>query len=524
MPLTSRQIDLLDEIVSQASETLEGLDAVRFRATHEDDLDNLDELERRHFLERKDTGRYFARIPALIAVSDRNTGAARALSLCERLFDTLRAAYKTNPGAQITLPDLAKTANLALSEMRPTIFYLFQAPIWSGYTADLTAPNAYVCPSEGILKYKTFDRVVDQMQKWTVQPVVPFGGNREKQQKFGILDSPTLLAGDLQQPSGVLGTSLIYLDIDDFKAVNTQLTEAVADELILPSVHQLLAKCVDPFGYAYGEGGDEFVIFLPNFSEAMATALAEDIRARIASAKFTSRATSLRLTASFGVAHANVGGDVSKLKHNANLATRFAKQHGKHVTAVWRATGCQLPSRQSYQTPAPNSPNDPHRLVSRDPNNDVEPIDKRIERIVKVLNLDQPDDGGVTYDVRKKKVTLQIPTDEGPFTLYFAIEADRIAEYWYISCQGDGLNIDRTLADIRVLLNSIRKVLIYDPDTTARFVVATNSDVSGKQKAIQTKFKKMKTIVDLPAKSNVRLELWDRSSLKAKETELGIRL
>src|SRR5690349_13071586 len=102
MNLTPRQLDLLDQLVSLAPHSAEGADAVRFRAANEDDLDALDDLERRHFLERRDQKKYLIRLPALVAVRSRNVDADTSLYLAQELFGHLRQAYKTAPGSQMT--------------------------------------------------------------------------------------------------------------------------------------------------------------------------------------------------------------------------------------------------------------------------------------------------------------------------------------------------------------------------------------------------------------------------------------
>ena len=74
------------------------------------------------------------------------------------------------------------------------------------------------------------------------QPISSSAVKREKHQKFGILDAPNLLTKDLSQSAGLLGRVLIYLDVDNFKSVNTRLTERVVDRAILPELHRIVDK------------------------------------------------------------------------------------------------------------------------------------------------------------------------------------------------------------------------------------------------------------------------------------------
>src|SRR5262249_17216730 len=151
----------------------------------------------------------------------------------------------------------------------------------------------------------------------------------------GILDSPTLLETDLKKSCGVLGQAVLYLDLDDFKTINTQLTEVLVDRFILPPVHQLLSKCTQGLGSAYAEGGDEFTIHLPNSSAEMALQFAEALRKQIGALQFEGLNHEIRLTVSIGVAHALPGEDGQVLREQANIGKKHAKERGKNCVSMW---------------------------------------------------------------------------------------------------------------------------------------------------------------------------------------------
>lgn len=335
MLLSAHQLSLLDALVSKVPHSTPGIDASRFRADHEDDLDNLDELEKWHYLERRDNNIYVVRLPALVAVRSQNHRAEESLLLAGHVFDVLRRLYKAAPGAQCTVAELATESDLPIEAVHRALYYLLQTRIWSGHSTNLMETTAFVAPAEAILKYKTFDDLIERLQT-RAEPVALSESGRERQQKFGILDSPTLLASDLRQPSGISGTALVYLDLDNFKALNSNLTETVVDEAVLPSVHRLLASYASRIALAYGEGGDEFTILLHNFSERMAITFAEGLRDQIARLKLKEPAENVKLGASLGVAHVMHGDDTSNLKKYANEAKNFVKSHGKNSVAVWR--------------------------------------------------------------------------------------------------------------------------------------------------------------------------------------------
>jgi len=174
-------------------------------------------------------------------------------------------------------------------------------------------------------------------------PGEPNERHREKQQKFKILDAPSELEGDLNEPPGVHGRVLIYLDIDRFKSVNEMLTETVADQHVLPLIHRLIDKCSSNNGRAYAEGGDEFIILLPNASLEMGHATAEAVRKKIAALEFAGPARETRLTASFGLAYEPASGDGQGLKLRANEAKRASKDKGRNCVTVWTLPETNVP-------------------------------------------------------------------------------------------------------------------------------------------------------------------------------------
>jgi len=155
---------------------------------------------------------------------------------------------------------------------------------------------------------------------------------RAKHEKFAILDSPRLLVNDLENSGGTFGVSVLYLDIDHFKALNTKYTERVIDKTVLPSFQTLVAAAVERHGFAYAEGGDEVVIMLPNTSTALAAAFAEELRQRIDGHAFALNGTDVHITVSIGLASST--GHPMQLTEWANLAKAEAKQRGRNRTVA----------------------------------------------------------------------------------------------------------------------------------------------------------------------------------------------
>lgn len=92
--------------------------------------------------------------------------------------------------------------------------------------------------------------------------------------------------------------SLVFMDIDHFKAVNDFHGHAVGDQ-VLEGVAALLQECVRDADTVCRWGGEEFAVLLPETNAAEAGGLAERIRDRIKTTPFPGVGG---ITASFGVA------------------------------------------------------------------------------------------------------------------------------------------------------------------------------------------------------------------------------
>jgi diguanylate cyclase (GGDEF)-like protein len=332
---TKTQTKLLTMIIGGLGSVPASENAALFRADNEQSLDELDALEQMGIVTRENN-KYSLSVLTLVDMAPRNTDAHSIVHLSSHLFDVIRRLYKANPGQPLGIEDLARAAEFPQGRVQRALSYLAQAPrLWSTYSGPRDSIGT-ITPSEGVLRYRDFEAVVEALRQEKKQ-VASNSGPREKQQKFGILDSPALLAQDLDRPAGVLGRAVIYLDLDDFKQINTQLTEVVVDRLVLPPLHNLLARCVASFGSAYAEGGDEFTIHLPNASESMAVAFAEALRGEIASLGLSEAASDIQLTASIGVAYARPTEDGQALRERANIAKKHAKETGKNRVSVWSA-------------------------------------------------------------------------------------------------------------------------------------------------------------------------------------------
>ncbi|OGS45939.1 MAG: hypothetical protein A2539_05770 [Elusimicrobia bacterium RIFOXYD2_FULL_34_15] len=159
---------------------------------------------------------------------------------------------------------------------------------------------------------------------------------RQKSEKFGILDSPNLKERDITSAKeSILGTSCLYFDIDNFKMLNTEYTESNVDKTVLPEYQNLINSVTESNGYAYAEGGDEVVVLLPNANLDMAISFAKALQSLIQKHLFKISNDKLKLTVSIGISYSGKGEDNSKLIKDANTAMRFVKSNQKNNIAIY---------------------------------------------------------------------------------------------------------------------------------------------------------------------------------------------
>jgi diguanylate cyclase (GGDEF)-like protein/PAS domain S-box-containing protein len=135
---------------------------------------------------------------------------------------------------------------------------------------------------------------------------------------------------------GALPTAVLYLDIDDFKAVNDRLGHGEGDRLLV-IVGERLVTATRAGDTVARLGGDEFAVIVEETDPAEAPRAAERIlRALAQPFELGGRPTSVR--ASIGVAIHDVdGGDADELLRRADIAMYAAKARGGDGHAVYEA-------------------------------------------------------------------------------------------------------------------------------------------------------------------------------------------
>jgi len=134
--------------------------------------------------------------------------------------------------------------------------------------------------------------------------------------------------------------SLVFCDIDNFKAYNDGYGHLAGDECLVKVARAVSTASQRPGDLAARYGGEEFVLVLPGTSEEGARILAERLRARVVELAIPHAHSSLapHLTISLGVASAvpRPGSDPADLLEVADRALYAAKDEGRNRVKVMR--------------------------------------------------------------------------------------------------------------------------------------------------------------------------------------------
>jgi diguanylate cyclase (GGDEF)-like protein len=137
----------------------------------------------------------------------------------------------------------------------------------------------------------------------------------------------------LFEPGANAATSVLLLDVDDFKLVNDSLGHGVGDMLLVEVARRIERelRAEDRGGRL---GGDEFVVILDEADAEHAQALAERLLVSLARPMLLGE-VEVSVSVSVGIATSNEVRDGLNLLGAADMAMYLAKQRGKAGTAVF---------------------------------------------------------------------------------------------------------------------------------------------------------------------------------------------
>lgn len=126
-------------------------------------------------------------------------------------------------------------------------------------------------------------------------------------------------------------SSLIYFDVNDFKAINDRHGHAAGDA-ILVHLAQLLLKNLRESDVVGRLGGDEFGVILVQADEQTARAKAESLSATVAASPFDWQGNAIALTVAFGVYTFRPGEDAGRALAEADREMYARKRTMKTAT------------------------------------------------------------------------------------------------------------------------------------------------------------------------------------------------
>jgi diguanylate cyclase (GGDEF)-like protein len=166
----------------------------------------------------------------------------------------------------------------------------------------------------------------------------PTLGPRLPDDKFQILQASSQIHVDLavyRLQCAIRNSSvgLVFLDIDDFKAFNTNYTEPVIDRDVLPVFMRIVERCVFGHGFGYRYGGDELVLLLPNVSSDVALAHLDRLRTELNDADYPGIDLKTRVSMGLCIMGPECPLTDRELLQKASWAKKYAKKNGKNAVA-----------------------------------------------------------------------------------------------------------------------------------------------------------------------------------------------
>ncbi|HZY07325.1 MAG TPA: diguanylate cyclase, partial [Ilumatobacteraceae bacterium] len=144
--------------------------------------------------------------------------------------------------------------------------------------------------------------------------------------------------------------TVLFLDLDDFKAINDGLGHSAGDVLLRTVADRLQIRFANASTLVARLGGDEFGVLIPDSSTAEATVLAQQALADLKDPIQVNDFQSVSVSGCIGIAVAEPKNTASDLMRHADLAMYRAKQSGKGQVEGFDADlGRQTERRNEYK-------------------------------------------------------------------------------------------------------------------------------------------------------------------------------
>jgi diguanylate cyclase (GGDEF)-like protein len=128
--------------------------------------------------------------------------------------------------------------------------------------------------------------------------------------------------------------SLLFLDVDHFKALNDRFGHSGGDDVLIKFV-AVVHENIRPTDFLFRIGGEEFCCLLPNTRTDQARLVAERIRQQFEFVTVDVAGTPVKATVSLGIASTEAFGyDLDTLMRKADMAVYAAKRQGRNRVMV----------------------------------------------------------------------------------------------------------------------------------------------------------------------------------------------
>ncbi len=130
-------------------------------------------------------------------------------------------------------------------------------------------------------------------------------------------------------------TSVLFIDLDNFKTINDSLGHAAGDHVLVETAHRLRST-LRAEDTAARLGGDEFAVLLEDADVTASARIAERIRSTLG-VPFWVMGQEVFISASIGIATREPGDTATELLRNADVAMYTAKTKGKARFEIFEA-------------------------------------------------------------------------------------------------------------------------------------------------------------------------------------------
>lgn len=243
--LSASQRDLLTRLLERMLALGGGVPALKFRADHYSEVKALEELESNGWLKREND--HYIVQSFVLSFLDA-APARRLLTNIERAYAVLRAQYRESQQAQVPLSRLAAQAQLSRSEVTAVLQVMLNTAIWcAGWSTDLHKDDAFVSPSETILKHDTFAKLLEEVRSWNA----PFLLRRTTFTETPSVESPAQQPFDIERELPAAQASAVLSVAEALEGMNFSLDDyyddlepqSVIDSVLAGKINTLRVYC-----------------------------------------------------------------------------------------------------------------------------------------------------------------------------------------------------------------------------------------------------------------------------------------